>query len=205
MEIIRELADLERERDRITNRLRRRACQTISRINFSELEEEYSHLKEVHSRFLSKVEDWTELLETNEDGEPEYPQRGMPESRYSPDNEELTRKASLIEEVLISTRETLLKFIVSLPAPEQILLVQEAILPFLRNLDVIKAHFAERVVGDAEDQEEEEEEETNTVVPPHVENPEDTQDAEENIQERDEVRSNHSSPNISLASSKKPN
>merc|ERR1711942_336975 len=80
-------------------------------------------------------------------------------------------------------------------------------LPFLKNLDVIKAFIAAKSVGNAGDQEEEEndeeqEEETNTVVPPHVENPEDTWDAEENIQERDEVRSNHSSPNISRASSK---
>ena len=81
MEIIRELGDLERERDKTTNRLRRRARQTISRNNISYLEEEYSHLKEVHARFLSKVEDWTDLLETNEDGEPTYPERGMPESR----------------------------------------------------------------------------------------------------------------------------
>ena len=35
-----------------------------------------------------------------------------------------------------------------------------------------------------------------------MENPEDTQDLEENIQERDKVRSNHLSPQISLASSK---
>ena len=92
MEIIRELGDLERERDRLTNRLRRRTRQTISRNNFSDLEEQYSHLKEVNSRFFYKVDDWTDLLETNEDGEPVYPQRGMPESRYNPDNEDLARK-----------------------------------------------------------------------------------------------------------------
>ena len=33
--VIQELGDLERERDREANRLRRRACQTILRINFS--------------------------------------------------------------------------------------------------------------------------------------------------------------------------
>ena len=154
MEIIRELADLERERDKITNRLRRKARQTISRINFSELEEGYSHLKEVHSRFLSKVDDWTELLETDEEGEPEYPQRGMPESRYNPDNEELSRKASLIEEALISTRDALSQFVISLPAPDQIYMVQEAMLPFLKNLDTIKAYIAAKSVCDAGDQEE---------------------------------------------------
>ena len=45
MEIIRELADLERERDKEANKLRRRACQTILRINFSQLEEGYARFK----------------------------------------------------------------------------------------------------------------------------------------------------------------
>merc|ERR1712002_465340 len=114
---------------------------------------------------------------------------------------DLSRKASKLEEVLNSTRETLLKFIVSLPPAEQFLLSQGAILPFLRNLDGINAHFAEGVVNDADDQEEEEEEETVTVVPPHEENTANTEGAEENILESDEARSNQSSPQNSLASS----
>ena len=39
MEVIRELGDLERERDKEANKLRRKARQTILRINFSQLEE----------------------------------------------------------------------------------------------------------------------------------------------------------------------
>ena len=84
--VIQELGDLERERDREANRLRRRACQTILRINFSQLEEGYAHVKEVHNRFASKREDWIKLLGTNKDREPTFPQSGMPESRYNPDN-----------------------------------------------------------------------------------------------------------------------
>ena len=57
MEIIRELADLEREKDKQVNKLRRKARQTISRINFSELEEGYICVRNVHSRFISKVDD----------------------------------------------------------------------------------------------------------------------------------------------------
>ena len=68
MEIIRELAYLERERDKEANKLRRKARQTILRINFSKLEEGYVHVKGLHDRFTSKIDDWTELLETNEDG-----------------------------------------------------------------------------------------------------------------------------------------
>ena len=96
MEIIRELADLERERDKEANKLRRKARQTILRINFSQLEDGYVRVKGLHDRFTSRIDDWIELLETNEDGEPTYPQRGMPESRYNPDNQNLARKASLL-------------------------------------------------------------------------------------------------------------
>ena len=77
MEIIWEIGDLERERDKEANKLRRRARQTILRINFSQLEEGYARVKEIHDRFTSRIEDWIKLLGTNEDGEPTYPQRGM--------------------------------------------------------------------------------------------------------------------------------
>ena len=75
--VIQELGDLEREREREANRLRRRARQTILRINFSQLEEGYARVKEIHNRFASKREDWIELLGTNEDGEPTFPQSGI--------------------------------------------------------------------------------------------------------------------------------
>ena len=93
------------------------SCQTISRNNFSNLEKEYVGLKEVHSRFISKVDGEIELLDSDEEGNPTYQARGMPESRYNPDNEDITRKTSLIEEVLTSTEDVLAHFIVSLPAP----------------------------------------------------------------------------------------
>ena len=160
MEVIRELADLERERDKEVNKLKRKVRQTISRINFSQLEGEYVRVKEIHDRFASKIDDWTELLEANEDGEPAYPQRGMPESRYNPDNEDLARKTSQLEEALVSAKDALARFVNSLPAREQILIVQEAILPFLKNLDTIKAYCAENPAGIPEDQEEEDDRDT---------------------------------------------
>ena len=62
--VIQEMADLERERDKEANKLRRRVRQTILRINFSQLEEGYAHVKEIHDRFTSKREDWIKLLGT---------------------------------------------------------------------------------------------------------------------------------------------
>ena len=55
--VIQELGDLEREREKEANRLRRRARQTILRINFSQLDEGYARVKEIHNRFASKRED----------------------------------------------------------------------------------------------------------------------------------------------------
>ena len=62
--VIQELGDLKREREREANRLRRRARQTILRINFSQLEEGYASVKEIHDRFTSKRGDWIKLLGT---------------------------------------------------------------------------------------------------------------------------------------------
>ena len=200
MEIIRELADLERERDKEANKLRRKACQTILRINFSQLEEGYVCVKGLHDRFTSRIDDWIELLETNEDGEPTYPQRGMPESRYNPDNQDLARKTSQLEEILTSARDALANFVISLPAHEQIFIVQEAILPFHKNLDAIKAYCAEKSIGNVDDQEREDDE--NTVVnggeEAAGENPDDQENNILNPEGENLVPSPHHSPRNSF-------
>ena len=116
----------------------------------------------LYNRFTSKREDWIELLGTNEDGEPTYPQRGMPESRYNPDNQDLARKTSLLEEILTSTRDALSNFVISLPAYEQLYIIQESILPLLKNLDAINAYCDRNPIGNADDQEREDDE--NTIV-----------------------------------------
>ena len=67
-----------------------------------------------------------------------------------------------MEEVLISTREAQVRFIVSLSAPEQLYIVQEATPPFLKNLDTVKAVFVANNVNYAGDHEDEEE--SNTIV-----------------------------------------
>ena len=65
----------------------------------------------------------------------------MPEHRYSPEGEDLARKTSVMEEVLSHTQEVLIKFLLSLPAPEQVILSQEAQSVFLKNLDALKVHY----------------------------------------------------------------
>ena len=119
MDKIQKLADLERDRDKEVNKLKRRLCQPISRHNYNEVENSYSRVKELHSAFYAKVEDWTELLEEDENGDPIYPERGMPESRYAPNNEDLKRKTTTMEEILDYTADALIEFMISLPAPLQ--------------------------------------------------------------------------------------
>ena len=91
------MADLEKDKDKQINKLRRKSCQTITRINISGLEDDYAHLKDIHSRFNFKADDWIELLDTDEEGDPIYPAAGMPESRYNPDNKDVAKKISLME------------------------------------------------------------------------------------------------------------
>ena len=126
---VQELGDLEREHDKEVNKLKRRCRQNINLFNFNELENIYIHIRDIHSRFNAKIDDWTELLDENEEGEPIYPERGMSESRYAPDNEDLNRKTTIMEEVLTLTGDALIEFMVSLPAPEQVLLAEEASSP----------------------------------------------------------------------------
>ena len=84
MDVIQDLAGVEREREKEANKLRRRFRQTILTINLSQLGEGYAAIKEIYNRFTSNRGDWIELVGTKGDGEPTYPQRGMSESRYNP-------------------------------------------------------------------------------------------------------------------------
>ena len=71
-----------------------------------------------------------------------YPARGMPESRYNPDNEDIIRKNSHTEDFLNSTKDILAHFIVSLSTQDQSLLVQEIMLSCLKDLEAVKAYIA---------------------------------------------------------------
>ena len=177
MEIIQELIDLERERDKEASRLRRKVRQAILRINFSQIEEGYIRVKGLHDRFTTRIDDWIELLEVNEDGEPIFPERGNPGARYNPDNQELAMKDSQLEDIFTSARDALSNFVISLPAHEQPLIVQELTLPFLKNLDAIKAYCDRNPTGNPDDQEEEDD--TNTIVNGGNNPPEENPDGQE--------------------------
>ena len=62
IEIIQEITDLERERDRTTNRLRRSCNQTLSKFNFGRMEDLYIAPMDLDSRLSLRINDWEELL-----------------------------------------------------------------------------------------------------------------------------------------------
>ena len=71
MEIIQEIADLERERDRSTNKLRRISRQALSRFNFGVLENLFVGTTDLNSRLISRINNWADLLETDQEGNPQ--------------------------------------------------------------------------------------------------------------------------------------
>ena len=85
VEIIQEIADLERERDRTTNKPRRASRQTLTRFNFGVLEDLFVRTAHLNSRLISRINDWEDLLETDPEGNPQYPPLGISESRYIPE------------------------------------------------------------------------------------------------------------------------
>ena len=68
MDLITQIADLERERDRFTNRLRRLIRQTLTRLNFEGLEDTFISTTNLNSRLNSRIYDWADLLESNHSG-----------------------------------------------------------------------------------------------------------------------------------------
>ena len=66
-----------------------------------------------------RINDWADLLESNEDGDPIYPDRGLPEYHYRSEAEDFLRKTRIMEEVLSTTQEAMIRFLISLPAPEK--------------------------------------------------------------------------------------
>ena len=61
VEIIREITDLERERDKTTNKLRRASRQTLTRFNFGVLEDLFLRTAHLNSRLISMIGEisWT--------------------------------------------------------------------------------------------------------------------------------------------------
>ena len=78
IELVRQIADLERTRDQGVNRLKRLVNRVISVVNFSTIEEHYLNLLNVNADLIARILDWEDLLETIEEGAPIYPDRGQP-------------------------------------------------------------------------------------------------------------------------------
>ena len=114
MEVIQQTADLERERDRTTNRLRRSCNKTLTKFNFGRMEDLYIALMDLDSRLSLRINNLEEMLDSDESGNPIYPDRGMPKYRYSLEAEDFSRKTKTMEEVLSLSQETLNKFLLSL-------------------------------------------------------------------------------------------
>ena len=88
------------EQDKCTIRLRRSCNQNLSKIIFRRMEDLYIALMDLDSRLYLRINDWEELLNSDESGNPIYPDRGMPEYRYSLEAEDFSRKTKNMEEVL---------------------------------------------------------------------------------------------------------
>ena len=108
IKFITEIDRLERERDKVTNRLRRLSRQTLIRTNFQDLEDAYIATTNLNSRLNSRINYWADLLDTNEDGDPIYPDQGVPRYRYSPEAKDFLRKTRIMEEVLTTTQEAMM-------------------------------------------------------------------------------------------------
>ena len=58
MEMICQIADLERDRDQTTTHLRRFGNQLISKFNFTRMENSYIGLLEINSALSERISDW---------------------------------------------------------------------------------------------------------------------------------------------------
>ena len=104
-----------------------------------------------------RIEDWADLLETNEEGDTVYPDQGVSGYCYSPEGEEFSRKTRIVEEVLSFSQKVMIRFLMSLPAREQLILSQEARSTFLKNPEALESHYGNQ---DQEQEEERDREET---------------------------------------------
>ena len=60
--IIAEIGILERERDQITSRLKRKSRQILTRYNFQDYEDTYIATNDLYTRLNSRIKDWADLL-----------------------------------------------------------------------------------------------------------------------------------------------
>ena len=73
LDLVQQVADLEKARDLSVNRLRRLINRNISVVNFSIIEENFRNLQNINADLNSRILDWEDLLQTDEEGNPIYP------------------------------------------------------------------------------------------------------------------------------------
>ena len=106
--IIAEISILERKRDKITSILKRKSRQILTRFNFQDLEDAHITTIDLYSRLNSRIEDWADLFEIDEDGDTIYPNQGVSGYHYSPDGQEFSRKTRIVENILSSSQEVIM-------------------------------------------------------------------------------------------------
>ena len=133
IELIRQIADLERARDQGVNRLRRLVSRDITIVNFTLIEEHYNNLLNTNNNLISRILEWEDLLEVDEEGSTIYPDHGRPEFRYSPHAEDFKNRTKVMEMISVQAIEALKTFYLSLTAAEKATVSQLAQTVFLRN------------------------------------------------------------------------
>ena len=131
LDLVQQVSDLERARDLSVNRLRRLINRNISVVNFSIIEENYRNLQNINSDLNSRILDWEDLLQTDEEGNPIYPDCGQPEFCYSPGAEDFSNKTKAMELVSAQSIEALKVFYLALSAADKATVSQTAQTVFL--------------------------------------------------------------------------
>ena len=73
LDLVQQISDLERARNLSVYRQRRLINRNISVVNFSIIEENYRNLQNINLDLNSRILDWEDLLQTDEEGNPIYP------------------------------------------------------------------------------------------------------------------------------------
>ena len=153
IELIRQIADLERTRDQGVNRLKRLIGHDITIFNFSVIEEHYRNVLDINTNLIARILEWEDLLEVDEEGSTVYPDRGRPEFHYGPQGEDFKSKTKAMELVSLQAIEALKGFFISLPTNERSTVSPLAQSVFLRNPAqwIPQADNVNRNIGQEED------------------------------------------------------
>ena len=133
IKVEREISDLEKKRDHTVNSLRGLINRSVSKHNFSVVEEVIFYFFDLNRALNRKILDWEDLLDFDQNGNPVYPNRDQPEYRFSPEAEDYLNKTKIMQEALAQAQEALKAFFTPLTAADQAIVSQEAKTGLLKN------------------------------------------------------------------------